>query len=46
MKHLLFSGLFTISLQCAAQITGLSVETVVVHDGVATPELLMEKVGR
>lgn len=39
MKHLLFSSLFAFSLQCVAQITGLSVETVVEHDGISIPEL-------
>ena len=39
MKHLLFFGLVAFSLQCAAQITGLSVETVVEHDGISIPEL-------
>ena len=39
MKHLLFFGLVAFSLQCAAKITGLSVETVLEHDGVSIPEL-------
>ena len=39
MKHLLFFGLVAFSLQCVAQITGLSVETVLEHDGVSIPEL-------
>ena len=39
MKNLVAFFCLAFSLQCAAQMTGISVEPVVVHDGVAIPEL-------